>query len=287
MSKQHEQELEAEEPLTNAQETPTVIVDESAEDDKDVVETKTPGKLTRRERYQAEREERRKREEERFSALEERIAKLTDVLYRNPTAQPAYQPHQAAPAPQAGDLATIDSQRKLILKRMATPGVSDKESEWLESEFHRLDAERVRAIARELIPQQSAPQLSKADIGRTILEQEYPDIYENKHATEATRQEYMILLAQGAPDNLATARQACKNIQGRLGGGGEASASTKSKYTGVSSRPGAGTPGGPKKVALSRDQMKMAREWSKGRAKDDNQAAEIYVREVLVPNGLV
>ena len=287
MSSNEEMEQEVAEPIREGQELPTVLIDESEDEEKDQVVASTPAlsaRAQRRAKIQEERDARHRREEERLSRLEAAISALGEARGQAPMNAPPAASHEAS----AGSLEQIDEQRKLILDRLTTPGLSAEENARLYAQFNRLDRARIKAIAREDQPA-SAPQQPvdiRSQIERTNLEMEFPQVFGNPDALAAADREYRILMARGMPAGIATARLAGQNILKAMGNNPTSDdSSQRSKYVGTAARPGA--PGAAKKVTLTPMQMKIARTYARHLTNDDAKAAEIWVRDVALPNKLL
>jgi hypothetical protein len=285
MSKPKEVELEQDDVEgIDGEAPPTMVVDPEADDEKEVVRAAPPaGHMSRRERDRIEREEREARNEARHKEM---MAAFSALLAARQEPAAAHRVQQQAPDVNP-DMDRIRAQRRLLVKQLQKPNLSESESERIEAEFERLYEEQTASYVRKYAPQ-TTQGMSEVDVGRVILANEYPEIYANPHAAKSAELEYHLLLAQGQQAGISTAKMACQNVKEKLGLGAKTeSDGQRAKYTGVGSKPAGGTASGPRKVTLSKGDMRMAREYAKGRAKDDNEAASIYIKEVLLPAGVV
>lgn len=266
--------------VAEGQELPTVVIDDGAEDPKERIQLETAQSKSRRERaeeYRREREERHRREDQERAAMRAELAALREQL--SSMHRPAPTPPQATS--QSQDLLSLEQQRQLIIQRLATPGIDQAEQGRLMEQYNRVDAARIAAIAK----QSQGSGLTEVDVGRILLQSEFPEVWANPAATTAAEREYNDAVNRGEKAGIPLARKIAKAVLERMHGAPATASNEEAKLRGTSSRPGAS--GGPKKVTLSKDQMAMARALYGDRAKSDAEAAELWVKNVAIPGKLL
>lgn len=293
MSKNQEQEDQGEQ-LTERvvdEDNNKVVIDEDAEEDGEVVKAEDKDRLSRRDR-------RRKRYEEMLDKQYERGRSEADARIRALEAQIAQlagaQQQRSAPKEEEDEIPQqvreVDDQLRLIVNTISRlPNTEDgrRQEADLEAKYRKLEFKKSKIIS-ELSTQHTRREPDDVEFGRRLLRVEYPQIYGNELARAQANQEMQDLIRAGHPENLDTARLAAKNALSRIGLGAKTatkpSDSVKAKYSSTPAQ--AGDSGGPRTVALDRAQMQMAKAYAKGRTTDEREAAEIFVREILRPNGL-
>lgn len=268
-----------------------VVIDEDADDDREVVQAEDKDRLSRRDRRRKRYEEMLDKQYERgraeadarIKALEAQIQALA-----NQRQAPHREEEEDEIPPQVRE---VDEQLRLIVSNISRlPNTEDgrRQEAELEAKYRKLEFKKSKIISELHSGGRREP--DDVEFGRRLLRLEFPQVYGNDLARAQANQEMQDLIRAGHPENIETARLAAKNALSRIGLGAKASPhkpsdGVKAKYASTPAQ--AGDSGGPRTVALDRAQMQMAKAYAKGRTSDDREAAEIFVREILRPNGLV
>jgi hypothetical protein len=266
-----------------------VVIDEDADDDREEVQSEDKERVSRKDRRRRRYEEMldkqyergRSEADARIRALEAQIQTLAQAR-----GQPRQEPEEDEIPPQVRE---VDDQLRLIVGNISRLPNTDegraKEAE-LEAKYRKLEFKKSKIISELHSSQRKEP--DDVEFGRRMLRLEYPQVYSNDLARAQANQEMQDLIRAGHAETIETARLAARNTLARLGIGAKTpnkpSAGAKAKYAATPTQ--AGDHGGSRTVTLDKHQMQMARAHAKGRTSDDREAAEIFVREILRPNGL-
>jgi len=274
--------------ITDANAAPVVDLDaDSGDDDSD--EPRKTRKERRAERSQgrwSEMAEANKKLQAQLEAMQRQIHTIQ--------APQTLRQQQQAPEParqQQPESEAIWEQQQVVMGRLQQGNLAKDDEKQLLNQWRGLDRKRRKAEAEEdgYAWNPSRARLDPVEVQNMMLQAEYPDIFQNPNAQLAARHELAMMVASGASESLETARKAAAAVRNRMGMGAQASSeptdSQRAKYSGTTSRPAASSGSG--KFQPSTEQLRLARAWSRGRASDDREAVEMWLREVAIPSKLV